>query len=83
MADDAVLEREFNCVVEGCQESLTVDNAERWFGVVITYQSFFPAYVDVYAWCCKHIPETKSDELKEAVRTGKIEWEPSVRETHE
>lgn len=80
MSEDGLEDREFECVVEGCQTSISISDTRRGYGVIITYESFLPPYLDVFAWCANHIPEFDDDTLKQRVRDGEIEWSPSIRE---
>lgn len=70
----------FECVVDGCDENVTIGDTEAGRGVIVTYESFIPEYMDVFAWCARHVPERQDATLKEDVKTGEIEWSPSYRE---
>lgn len=73
----------FECVEQECDERVTIEDTESGRGVIIVYESFFPPYADVYAWCRDHVPDRSDAELKEDIKSGVIEWSPSVREEGE
>ena len=73
----------FQCIIEECEETITIDEAEEGDGIVIEFSNFLPPYTEWYTWCEQHRPdEERLDEIGKRIKEGSHGFEPSHMEEH-
>ena len=73
----------FQCIIEGCEETIAIDQAEEGSGLVTEFSSFLPPYTEWYAWCEEHRPdEDELEELGPKIKAGTHGFEPSHMDEH-